>query len=330
MSELQYPLQSRSPGSLFRLPSELRAIIWEMIIYNPPPRVCSPSRPMGGIMWGIMGANVYLPNLMTEGNGSWGLFVYDYPLLRYICRESRQEAIYHSPAHDWQISGHKHPTRRYEPDSDIFYFGSGDFCRLFYDSSRLPTSLVIQIAPVQLQVRETRHIAVDDIKFYNLLLRVFPRLDKVSLIVGSVDMEDTFDVTYNSFSRSKGIPERPCALGSIPSLEPIRAEVPKVGTLAYVRGSWVKRAHLNAEKASFEFAVKAEIAACRLKRRGLIPQSHSLPPLEPAMILQLTRWRVDEGVEKSEKTGAYGALRCHLGFAARWLSHQLMWISGMD
>lgn len=316
MSDLQYPLQSRSPGSLFRLPPELRATIWEMIIYNPSPRVSSFSHD----------AHV--------GDGSYQLFVYDYPSLRYVCRESRQAAIYHSPAHGWQISGREHPMRRFEPKVDILYLGSGDFFTFFYDYSgamiqqRIPNELI----PTAVQVEETRHIAIDDIRIkYKLLLQSSKRLDKISYIVGRADMENTSNVTYNCFVRSKGIPKRPCTLGSIPSPEAIREEVSEASTSNYIRrGYWVNRACLKGKKASARFAKKADAAAHRLISRGLIPQDHNVPPLQPAMLLQPTRWMVDEEVEKSEETDAFGALRCYLAFAACWPLHQIMRILRLE
>lgn len=300
MSEIQPPSQSRSPGSLFRLPPELRVIIWELLIFNPTPRVCS--------LHYYRHAFETNPNLINTANGSDGIFVFDYPLLRYICRESRQEAIYHSASLGWQVSGQGHPKRRYQPEVDVLY-GSYSFFKFLDESSKLTGQNVVNtpISIAAVQVREARHIAIPlgynglgvNSEDFEKLLRACPRLDKISSIIGNISMEETRDVMEHDFHAPNELPKRPCALGRIPVLGPISLDISEAGMLAYTRRYFMKRAYSRAEKASVKFTREADAVARRLN-------CQSLPPPQPAMLLQLTRRRFDGEHEKWEEVKVDG------------------------
>jgi hypothetical protein len=297
MSTTRLPIQPTSPGSLFRLPAELRADIWELVIFSLAPRVCSLAQCKHGMRTH--------PNLNISGPGSDGLFVYDYPVSRYICRESRQEAIYHTAALGWQVPGREHPKRPYQPDLDVLYLGSYG-ANEFFEFLCEPRMLLNQTNPdrpipvAAVQARKARHVAIEyagnrggKIKIEKLF-QGCPRIDKVSMIIGNVGMEDTMDVMTHGFFPCNELPERPCKLSRVPSLEPITVDVSEASILAYTRRYLMKRVYSKVERASVEFATKAD-AAARLLR------CQSLPQPQPAMLLQHISWGTTEESEKWEE-----------------------------
>lgn len=94
-----------------KLPPELRLLIWETAVFDPPSRVCSFDDP---IQWDFV-----LGRLDCEDPSA--LVVFDSPSLRYVCHESRQVALKYSAIAGWTIPGSTHPYRRYDPRSDSLY-----------------------------------------------------------------------------------------------------------------------------------------------------------------------------------------------------------------
>ncbi|POS72577.1 hypothetical protein DHEL01_v209024 [Diaporthe helianthi] len=285
MSVEQCLNQPKTPGSLFRLPLELREIIWKMVILNPPPRVCPVS-----VRAGEYAVGDYWHLALSKLDE---LFVYDYPSLLYICRDTRYETVPLFNAVGWRISGQEPPKRPYNPYIGILYpnLMSWIFMRFLSEATGLLNrSGDKRRIPVAVeQLRKARHIAIDytepsprhKIEFETLLPGL-PHVEKVSMIISNVSMKAKGQ--FGPHEPFLQLPKRPCTLNKVPSLQASssKLEVSKKSITEWIRRYQNKKAYKGAEMASLKFSAEADEAADLLFWQRL-------PTPQPVMLLKMVR-----------------------------------------
>lgn len=278
-----------------QLPPELRLLIWEMAASDLPSRLCS------AILPSITGNQ---PDSVPWKN-SEGLFVFDFPFLRYVCHESRQVALKHSAAAGWTVSGQHHPYRRYAPDVDVFYLADLTFVPLLWRSlwPRIQRNSDDAVFAATMQLRQAGHIAISHWHFeqfdndmfsevVEMIIQGFPQAKNLSLVIKNVDKDGIIDPNSLFFRPSQGIPQRPCKLGFVTIHESITEEAPEPMVSAYMERHASNKVYCRAEEFSTKFATTAEAVARRLN-------CNCPPTPRPANILQLERVN-DEGEEWEE------------------------------
>lgn len=303
MSVEQCPTQPKTGGCLFKLPFELRLIIWEMVISNPTSsRICPLSYDTGLLRDVGMLRHAGLPcagivkqyqTRQILGFGVGALFVYDYCNLRYICRDIRHETTPLYEALGWRFDGQGllPPRRRHNPDFDILYPEPTGFSHLLSES----TAILKQHGPesplsvIAVQVKNTRHIAIDkccDRDFDTS--EDLPHIERISRIITNVGWKVKMESAWWGWSdhhRWLDLPMRPCTLDRVPSFLPPKTESIEETLANYARRYHIKRPYLEVEKEYNRFSRKT-----------------GLPKPESAVLLQMIRPREEwEEVEVSSE-----------------------------
>lgn len=224
------------------LPPELRLQIWETAMFDHPSRVCSSAEAI----------QLDIRNGMLEWRDPTSLVVFDLPSLRYVCRESRQVALKHSATAGWTISGIMHPYRHYDAGRDILYINNW---RKLSSLDRLLTTQndggTDESNPsAAMRVRQTRHVVIPwplfqseryasqpdiqhdedfDDSFVYELVRLFPRLEEITLAISQMDVADIVASRQRwSFWEP---PQRPCKLGAFAIFEPTSEDQPEINVV---------------------------------------------------------------------------------------------------
>lgn len=275
MSVEQCPTQPKTGGCLFKLPPELRLIIWEMVISNPTAsRIC----PLSYCF--VSGTIKQYQTRQVLGISMDALFVYDYCNLRHICRDVRHETTPLYEALGWQFDGQGllPPRRPYNPDFDILYPEPTGFSHLAFKS----TDILTQHGPesplsiIAMQVKNTRHIAIDKCQDRGFdISEDLPHIERISRIITNVGWKVRTELAW--WGRTDhhlwlDLPMRPCTLDRVPSFLPPKTESTEETLAKYARRYHIKRPFLEAAQEYVRFSRKT-----------------GLPKPQSAMLLQMVR-----------------------------------------
>lgn len=256
MSVEQCPTQPKGAGCFFSLPLELRRIIYDMVISSQSPRLCPLSYNAGTRTIKQDETHQILETSVDP------LCVYDYPELRYVCRDFAHETTESYNAHGWRFSDHTPPTRRYNPDLDILYPAWRGFSQFLGASGGHESPFSV----AAVQVRNARRIAMDysykrglNEATHQTLLRVCPHIEQVSVIVTNFGWKETRAGRCGPapLKSSLDLPTRPCALASAPSFPPPHTEDIKEFIEDYARRYHMKRTSAAAVKEIIEYTKMA-------------------------------------------------------------------------